>query len=313
MNRLIVVLAIVVCAACSDSPVEPSNPPAPPPPGPVEGLAVRLSVKADETGARDAVTGLSQVMVDASESTGPGPLTYAIDFGDGSTATGATGRHVCATPGTFTIKVEATDSQGRRASTSQQIVVKALTGTWFHAGYTTSVHRVEIRRLEFLAQEGASVRGIYKLSGAPDRPFTATLTPPRNVQFVADTTTVEGVIPGRLNEEGELWTVQVRGGSISGRLDFRPVVGEPDAPPPDADLSVRIDSFGSPMALTGLSPIEFDGSKSRGSGLSYILEFGDDQASTQPRAVHPVDVGETKSRQTARMTVVYRFRRAHTH
>jgi hypothetical protein len=57
-------------------------------------------------------------------------------------------------------------------------------------------------------------------------------------------------------------------------------------------------------AIQGFSPIVFDGSTSRGSGLSHFIEFGDGEVSSEPTAVHPVaGIG----RYTAQMTVVDRF------
>jgi hypothetical protein len=307
-RRAAVALMFVVAAACGDSPVQPSSPPAPVPTPATDSPAVRLIVRTDDSGARDAVAGLSEVVVDASASTGTGPLTFAVDFGDGSKASGATARHVYAAPGTFSITAEAKDSQGRTASASQQVVTKTLLGAWFHAGFNPSVHRVEVRRLEITDHQGQTVRGVYKGAGVPDRAFTGTLTAPRTIRIVADDTTLEGVIPGRLNEESEPWPLTVRGGGYNGdRLEFRAIVGEPTGPPPDADLRIRVGTLQSPVAIVSFTAIEFDGSSSRGSGLSYYIAFGDDQAAAGPRAIHTAQsVGEL----TARLTVVDRFGRS---
>ena len=118
---------------------------------------------------------------------------------------------------------------------------------------------------------------------------------------------LEGVAPGSLNEEGQLWTLQMRGGSVDGeRLAFRAVVGEPTGPPPDAVFRIRFDSFGAELAIQGLSPVQFDASASRGEGLSYVIEFGDGQFSTERTAIHAIDgTGQL----WARMTVVDRFGR----
>src|SRR5436190_23532787 len=77
-------------------------------------------------------------------------------------------------------------------------------------------------------------------------------------------------------------------------------------PAPQAVLNVRFDSFGAAMAITGLSPIQFDGTRSSGDGLSYRIEFGDGQSSSKPIAIHPVDITGPL---TARLTVVDRFGR----
>jgi hypothetical protein len=111
-----------------------------------------------------------------------------------------------------------------------------------------------------------------------------------------------------LNEESEAWPLTVRGGGYNGdRLEFRAIVGEPTGPPPDADLRIRVGTVESTVAIVSFSQIEFDGSSSRGSGLSYYIAFGDDQAAAGPRAIHAAQrVGEL----TARLTVVDRFGRS---
>ena len=53
--------------------------------------------------------------------------------------------------------------------------------------------------------------------------------------------------------------------------------------------------------------MRFDGSGSRGDGLSYFIEFGDGQVSAEPVAVHPI---EQAGYYLARLTVVDRFGRA---
>jgi hypothetical protein len=308
-RTLAVVMALGAAMACGDgSPAQPAAPSQTTVPDSSGRPVVRLDVKADESGARDAIALLSEVIVDASASTGSGALTYSIDFGDGASATGATARHVYTTPGTFTVTAEARDSQGRTASATQQVVVKTLGGSWFHASYVPRAGRVEVRRLTITSQEGLTIRGLYRVTGAPDRPFTGTLTAPRNVQILVDNAVaLSGAIPSRLTEDAEPWPLQMRGDGVDGlRLDFRPVVGEPVPPEPDAVLRVRFDSFGAAAPIVALSPIEFDASASRGAGLSYFIEFGDRQFSTEARAIHRVDqLGQL----TAHLTVVDRFGR----
>ena len=293
MSRtLAIVLSLAVSMACGDgSPAQPAGPTQTTALDPTNRPVVRLDVKVDESGARDAIALLSEVIVDASASTGSGALTYSIDFGDGARASGPAARHVYTTPGTFTVTGEVRESQGRTATASQQVVVKTLSGSWFHASYVPRARRVEVRRLTITGQEGPTIRGLYRVTGAPERPFTGTLTTPRNVQILVDNTVaLSGVIPSRLTEDAEPWPLQMRGDWVDGlRLEFRPVVGDPVPPEPDAILRVRFDSFGAAMPIVGLSSIEFDGSASRGSGLSYFIEFGDRQFATEARATHRVD------------------------
>jgi PKD repeat protein len=311
MRSLSALVLAPATVGCEGSPARPST--STPPPT-TDAPVARIDVAVDELGSRDAIVGLSQVSVDTRASAGSGPLTVAIDFGDGTTATDALARHVYDRAGTFTITVNVRDSAGRTATAIRQIVVKMLTGRWFHAGYVQRAHQFELRYLTIANQDGSVVRGTFRGQDQIERPFTGRLTSPRGVQIVLDDQTVQldGVAPGRLYEDGQLWTFQVRGGSVDGeRLAFRPVVGDPTGPPPDAVLKIRIDSFGSGYAIEGLSPTQFDGSTSRGDGLSHVIEYGDGDFSTDATAVHILR-GQLLMFGSfpARLTVVDRFGRA---
>jgi hypothetical protein len=307
LSALVLVLATV---GCEGSPARPS--PSTPPPTSDTPVA-RIEVAVDALGSRDAIVGLSEITIDARASTGSGSLTFVIDFGDGTTATDALARHVYQRAGTITITATVRDAAGRTATATRQIVVKTLTGRWFHAGYIERAHQFELRYLTIASQDGPVVRGTLRGQDEIDRPFTARLTAPRTVQIVLDdqSAQLEGVAPGSLYEDGQLWTFQMRGGSVDGeRLAFRPVIGEPTGAPPDAVLKMRIDSFGSLYAIEGLSPIQFDGSSSRGDGLSYVIEFGDGEFSTDATAVHILrDQLWSFNRFFARLTVVDSFGR----
>src|SRR3982751_4306411 len=100
-SRIFVPLLTVVLAACGGS--HPRAAPPPPPAGNSAAATVSFDIKSDDAGSRDPVASLSEVIVDASRSTGAGALTFAIDFGDGATATTSVGRHVYAGAGTYTI------------------------------------------------------------------------------------------------------------------------------------------------------------------------------------------------------------------
>jgi hypothetical protein len=128
-------LFIDLCWACGGSPTQPARPDTPPAMGSPGSLVAKLDAKADELGSRDAVVALSEVIADASASTGATPLTYSLDFGDGFVTTTATARHVYRSAGTFTITATVTDAQGRKASESRQMTVKTLNGRWFEAEF----------------------------------------------------------------------------------------------------------------------------------------------------------------------------------
>jgi len=72
--------------------------------------------------------GSLQVAFDASNSTDPDGtiVSYAWDFGDGSTATGPTPSHTYAAPGTYNVALTVTDNQGAANTTTHQVTVPAV-------------------------------------------------------------------------------------------------------------------------------------------------------------------------------------------
>jgi hypothetical protein len=72
-------------------------------------------------------------------------------------------------------------------------------------------------------------------------------------------------------------------------------------------LKMRFFSFGEPFAVKQISPVLFDGSGSRGEGLTYYLEFGDGQSTTAASATHPM---QKEGKYVARLTVVDRYGRS---
>ena len=71
-------------------------------------------------------------------STAPGSAitSYAWDFGDGNTATGATATDVYANPGTYTVTLTVTNTQGLTGSSTQQVSVAAAPTASFTATCT---------------------------------------------------------------------------------------------------------------------------------------------------------------------------------
>lgn len=252
---------------------------------------------------------MSEVTVDASTSTGPG-LRYLVDFGDGATATNAVARHVYGAAGTYTVTLTITDGTGRvNATARRELVVASPVGAWLYSGFLARAGQVEVRTLTLTAQDGVSVRGTLTRVGGRDSTVTGTLTPDRQIRVAVDggSETLEGRLPSVLTGDGVTWPAAARGGVADGEtLIFRRRSGEPSGPPPHAVFAMRFFSFSAPFAVKQISPVRFDAAASQGDGLTYYIEFGDRQFTTDATAVHPL---EKVGAYTARLTVVDRFGR----
>ncbi|MFN8024221.1 MAG: PKD domain-containing protein [Acidimicrobiales bacterium] len=86
-----------------------------------------VPVNQPPTAAFTATTSPLAVAVDGSASTDPdGTIaTYAWDFGDGTTGTGATATHTYAAAGTYTVSLTVADNLGAANTATQQVVVPA--------------------------------------------------------------------------------------------------------------------------------------------------------------------------------------------
>ena len=255
------------------------------------------------------MTGVSEVTVDAGGSTGAG-LRYRVEFGDGTTASEAVSRHVYDVAGTYSVTVTLTDASGRTTTTSRELVVASPLGAWLYSGYLARVRAVEVRTLTLTARDGLTVRGVLTRAGAGESAVTGFLTPDRRIRLTVErqSETLEGVLPSVMTGERAALMLAARGGPADGEtLTFTPRIGEPTGPAPDAVLKMRFFSFSAPFAIKEISPIQFDGSTSRGEDLRYFIEFGDQQFTTDATAVHPINqVGQY----TARLTAVDRFGRS---
>ena len=68
----------------------------------------------------------------------PGPITYAWDFGDGGTGTGATPTHTYVTPGTYNIILVATNAQGCQATLTRMAYINVVNGPTASFSATTT-------------------------------------------------------------------------------------------------------------------------------------------------------------------------------
>jgi PKD repeat protein len=302
--RLIVGLLLLASAGCGDSPGTQPTPITPPP---TAGPTAAFTLTVDSAGSQEAIAGLSKVTVDASASTGAG-IRVEVGFGDGDTATTTVAQHVYRAPGSFTINVTVTDDAGRKTTTTRQLVVASALGRWVHSGFTSRRNEVEVRTLLLSVQDGLTVRGVLTRDGNRTIPVTGTLTAERTIRLVLEdgSEVLEGAIPSVFSTL-TTWPLTSRGNSVDGPLAFSRVNGEPTGAAPDAVLGMRFFSFGAPFAVKQISPVLFDGSNSRGEGLTYYLEFGDGQSATTASATHPM---QKEGGYVARLTVVDRFGRS---
>ena len=272
------------------------------------GPTATFSLNVDSLDSPEALAAVSEITVDATASTGAG-LRYRIDFGDGTTVSEPVARHIYVDPGTYKVTVAVSDDRDRGATTARDLVVASTVGTWVHAGYLASIGRVEARSLTIRTQDATGVSGTLTKDGVPAA-FTGSIRRDRQVRLVLDGTSevLEGVIPSALSADGVEWplSLQVRSAREES-LVFKRVIGEPTGPGPDADLRMRFFSFSAPYAIKQISPVLFDGSASRGDGLSYFIEFGDGQVAPTSTATHPL---ERKGTYQARLTVVDKFGRS---
>jgi PKD repeat protein len=302
--RLIVGLLLLASAGCGDSPGTQPTPITPPP---TAGPTAAFTLTVDSAGSQEAIAGLSKVTVDASASTGAG-IRVEVGFGDGDTATTTVAQHVYRAPGSFTINVTVTDDAGRKTTTTRQLVVASALGRWVHSGFTSRRNEVEVRTLLLSVQDGLTVRGVLTRDGNRTIPVTGTLTAERTIRLVLEdgSEVLEGAIPSVFSTL-TTWPLTSRGNSVDGPLAFSRVNGEPTGAAPDAVLGMRFFSFGAPFAVKQISPVLFDGSNSRGEGLTYYLEFGDGQSATTASATHPI---QKEGDYVARLTVVDRYGRS---
>jgi PKD repeat protein len=306
LGWLAVLLMTAMAAACGHSSPAAPTPVAPSPKAESPSVAVRLTV--DNVASQDAVAGLSVVAVDASASTGA-DLQYHVEFGDGTVITDPIARHVYAVPGSYRVTVTVTDAAERTAGTSASVIVASPLGTWLYAGFLSGVRQVEVQRLTLTSQQGLTIHGVLATRGR-ERSITGQLVADRRIRLVTDDRSeiLEGGFPPELRTESSTLTLSAHGAGVEGEtFGFTRVVAEPAGAPPDAVLKMRFFSFSAPFAIKQISPIQFDGSTSRGDGLQYFIEFGDGTFSRAVTAVHPIqDVGQY----TARLTVVDRFGRS---
>lgn len=248
----------------------------------------RWSLNVDGEIGRDAIAVVSDVTVDLRASRGSGRLHYAVNFGDGTTSDEVISHHTYQSPTSYSVVAVVSDDAGRVQTLTQNVMVKTLTGTWFHAAWNEQARKFERRLLTITDQEGTGLRGFFGLTSTPDRTMVGTLSAGRGVRLVVNGGEIlEGKVPDRLGVEIP-WSLLGHGAQVEGRvLPFTPVIGTPETPPPDAVLRITPNSGSDyPLVIAGRSRTFYDGSGSRGERLSYVIEFGDSGVTASASARH---------------------------
>jgi hypothetical protein len=197
---------------------------------------------------------------------------------------------------------------------------------------------VQVRRLTIESQTDTTIRGSYRLEAGYDDygyplsrtlKVTGTLIPPRSIRLTVDRgPTLEGALPGRVNDPSDPFALLLRGESDwadGERLEFRAVSGTPEGPPPVAEMKVSIGSenpweyemYKTIGPILAVTPVQIDATASRGTDLTYLIDFSDGRGiattSLATRAMEPVEHDPYVSfSYGARVTVVDRFGRSHT-
>lgn len=233
----------------------------------------RLAVGADPTAAFTAtptqlVEGSGPVGFDAIESTDASApiVSYAWDFGDGTTATGSTASHTYATAGTYLVRLTVTDQSGYvDTATSTVTVVDAPPVATFTSGVSTpEAGQLVPFDASASSDPDESIVSYAWSFGDGHRAWGATPT---------HTYAVPGTYPVTL-------TVTDSEGRQSSLADQLTVVAGPSA---------HI-TASTPQPLES-APIGFHASASPGAGAgstiqSYAWSFGDGSTGTGPSATH---------------------------
>lgn len=190
----------------------------------------KLVIQIDKSGSTAAIAGYTPVVFDGSASQGE-QLTYFFDFGDGESMTTShtSVTHVCRAEGFFTVKLTVRDNLDRASTVFAKLPCLTLLNTATNAFTNnldnTSSRRYEFRRLRFVSQTGAALRGYYTHPESYTSSFTGTLSGDRSLTIRLDdgTITFAGEVRFNANYTDTSWSKEQRlvlvmtGGSANGQ------------------------------------------------------------------------------------------------
>ncbi len=109
--------------------------------GPPDNRAPTVDIGFEPPG--EALTGITTMTFTASGADPDGDaLTYRWNFGDGTTATGETARHLYDSAGVFVVEVAADDGRGRSSVDRVNVTARTLGGAWKISGHGGGDRRV---------------------------------------------------------------------------------------------------------------------------------------------------------------------------
>jgi PKD repeat protein len=200
-------------------------------------------------------------------------VAYAWNFGDGHTASGRSPTHAFAQPGTYTVTLTVTDSDGQRASASEPVTVVAGPSARFTP---TAVQALEGTSIGFDATgsigggSGGAITGYAWSFG--------------------DGTTGTGATPSHIYAAAGSYriklTVTDATGVASSTTKALTVLDEPPAAVFAATPAVPI--LGQPVTFDGTGSSDADGAIA-----SYAWDFGDGTTGTGAKATHAYQSGGT--------------------
>jgi len=124
------VLTASVSVSCGSTPAQPT---------PLSSVSI---VGAPST---PVISGITQVALQATVAGSTDPsLTYAWNFGDGVTATGASVSHVFARPGVFPVQITVANARGASISATTAVEARSLAGLWEPGFFVNFCFRIRI-------------------------------------------------------------------------------------------------------------------------------------------------------------------------